>query len=233
MKIFLAIYTIALLSLTGCEDVLGEKQYPLKTETTNLNKKDMTANSVSEKGPFSDISTMVQTSPDDVWNELSGQALKDYQANNPGQTIRVEPEKGRIYTLNEKAIKNIFKKAPLERIELPLEEQPTPVQITLPNPDGNYVVFEIVESPVMAPELAAKFPEIKTYSGYSISSHQVSVQIDYSPKGFHAQVLNYADTWYIDPYYGNKTYISYYKRNYKPKDKYFKCLTEGKGNINR
>ena len=37
--------------------------------------------------------------------------------------------------------------------------------LSLPLPDNSFITFKVVESPVMAEELAAKYPQIKTFLG--------------------------------------------------------------------
>jgi hypothetical protein len=64
--------------------------------------------------------------------------------------------------------------------------------------------------------LAAQFPDIKTYRGIGIDDPTASLRLDYTPLGFHAQVLSVNGSFYIDPYYLNDVsgaYVSYYKRN--------------------
>ncbi|MGI9603540.1 MAG: reprolysin-like metallopeptidase, partial [Acidimicrobiales bacterium] len=85
--------------------------------------------------------------------------------------------------------------------------------ISLPTPTGRTETFEIVEAPVMEPELAAKFPDIRTYGGQGIDDPAATVKIDVSNQGFHAQVLSPSGAWYIDPYYHLDTsvYVSYFR----------------------
>jgi hypothetical protein len=87
-----------------------------------------------------------------------------------------------------------------------------PVRLDIPGPDGSVQSFDIVTSPVMAPELAAKFPQINTYRGVGVTDATASIRLDLTPQGFHAQVLSPNGGYYIDPFYHLDTsaYVSYF-----------------------
>ena len=63
------------------------------------------------------------------------------------------------------------------------------VELPLPMPDGSSRRFRVVESSVMDAALAAKYPEIRTYSGESIDEPGVTMRCDLTPQGFHATIL--------------------------------------------
>jgi hypothetical protein len=67
----------------------------------------------------------------------------------------------------------------------------------------------------MSPGLAAKHPEITTYSGTGIDDPRATIHADLSPLGFHASVRSSGGAWYIDPYYhlDQSLYASYYGRD--------------------
>lgn len=82
----------------------------------------------------------------------------------------------------------------------------------IPNPDGELWSFRIVEASIMAPELQMLYPEIRTFKGQGIGAYSgATIRIDFTLKGFHAQVIIPGQTYYIDPFNTDDldTYIVY------------------------
>ena len=98
--------------------------------------------------------------------------------------------------LNIDAFTVTLAKAPLEATT---KSKTAPAIITLPQADGAFMRFAIVESPIMAPELAARYPEIKTYSAQGIDDPAATARFDWTPTGFHAIVLATSGTSLIEP----------------------------------
>ncbi len=114
------------------------------------------------------------------------------------------------FTLEIEDVRSILQHAPMEFTD---EATSNALTFGLPTPDGKTEYFAVVESPVMEPELAAKFPEIKTYAGVSLDHPGSKVRLDVTPLGLHAMVRAHGDgeSYYIDPYYHleTTTYVSY------------------------
>ncbi len=72
--------------------------------------------------------------------------------------------------------------------------------VDLPMPNGGFQQFRFMETPVMQPELAARYPEVRTFTGVAIGDPCVRVKFDLTPAGFHAMVtgLSQGDA-FIDP----------------------------------
>lgn len=80
-------------------------------------------------------------------------------------------------------------------------------------PDGKMAKFHVWESSIQEPGLEAKFPGIKTFVGQGVDDRYATIRLDYSPYGFHAQVLTVNGSFYIDPYARGEVnnYISYFR----------------------
>lgn len=72
-------------------------------------------------------------------------------------------------------------------------------QIPLPMPGGGNALFIVVESPIMAPGLAAKYPEIKTFRVYGIDDEHAAGRLDITPLGFHGLIETSQGSVYINP----------------------------------
>ncbi|PDV98954.1 reprolysin-like metallopeptidase, partial [Candidatus Viridilinea mediisalina] len=74
------------------------------------------------------------------------------------------------------------------------------VLLDLPLPEGGMASFAFVNSPVMAPELAARYPELQTYLGRQQDDPAVLARLTRSPAGYHALVLQHNDSFFVAPY---------------------------------
>ena len=73
-------------------------------------------------------------------------------------------------------------------------------ELTLPRPAGGSQRFWVRAVAVMAPALAARFPQIKTYEAESLDEPGTLARLDVSPAGLHAQVLSAGGrSYYLDP----------------------------------
>jgi hypothetical protein len=121
------------------------------------------------------------------------------------------PETSRYFTLELAEMQAFLAGAPRESFATPVEG----LTLTLPLPTGTSERFSIWESSILHPELAAKYPEIKTYVGRGIDDRTATVRLDTTPAGFHALILSARRTMLIDPLHRGdaRTYVSYFKRD--------------------
>ncbi len=64
------------------------------------------------------------------------------------------------------------------------------VIVTFPNSDGYFEKYKIFEAPVLSPELAAKYPNIKSYAGQGIDDPTSVIRFSISPKGFQSMAFS-------------------------------------------
>ncbi|MFZ2362100.1 MAG: reprolysin-like metallopeptidase [Anaerolineae bacterium] len=144
-----------------------------------------------------------------LWNDA------DERSFTPAGERWIVPQQYRLVELNVPALQSLLAAAPLEGTPAAVESD---LVLALPLPEGGFGRFRIVQSPVMAPELAAKFPEISTYAGQGLDDPTATTRLDWTSAGFHAIIFGLSGTVYIDPFSRNDTthYISYYARDFVP-----------------
>jgi len=104
------------------------------------------------------------------------------------------------------------------------------VSFMLPLPDGEMATYLFKRSSVIAPELAARYPNLLTFEAYEEDNPTNSGRFDLTNHGFHGMFQHDGKKILIDPESRNNAthYISYYAKNAKPLttfagDTYFKA----------
>ena len=100
--------------------------------------------------------------------------------------------------------------------------------VYLPMPDGSQEAFEVIETSSMHPNLAARYPAIRSFRGRSLHTNASIARLGYSPYGFHAAIATPDGTIAIDPFASQQStyYMSYYTKDFVP-DQPFVCGIEG------
>jgi hypothetical protein len=125
----------------------------------------------------------------------------------PDQPL-LKPDHYRVFTTDKAELKTALWAA------APTQEQG--VVILLPSPDGTLRPYKIWQNDVMHPDLAARYPELRTFSGQDLERPGVVLKAEYSPEGFHAYVFNGKNTFVIDPYSRSNDgrFLVYYRRDF-------------------
>ena len=101
------------------------------------------------------------------------------------------------------------------------------VIVEFPIADGTMEHFRVWESPIMHPDLAAKFPMIKTYVAQGVEDPTSYMRFSVTQLGVHTMTLSgKRSTNYIDPYTTDLNhYIVYNRASLGSDSQPFECLT--------
>jgi len=154
------------------------------------------------------ITTQVMAVNDALWQVMP-----------PASRASSGPVSEQFYQVDEISLKQYLSRADVEGRPAPSS------QITLPLANGRIETFSLELSPIMAPELAAKFPEIQTYKVHGIDNPHASGRLSMTPKGFHGMITSPSGSVYIDPTHTN-TYEVYARKSQHPTEP-FNCGVAG------
>jgi len=160
-----------------------------------------------------------QFSSDGVWTSAQAPVRA-------GTILELGIHRHHTILLQHPALAAVLAKAPMESA---LGRDVEPAVILLPMPDGKFARFAFVASAIMAPELAAAYPELRTYLGWGLTDPHARVRFDLTPAGLHAQILSPSGAVYIDPAGPGDaiTHVSYYKRDFRRVLDDFGCHISG------
>ncbi|WP_400192057.1 hypothetical protein [Hymenobacter sp. B81] len=96
-----------------------------------------------------------------------------------------------------------------------------PTPLVLPLPDGRQPAFRVQLSSVMAPELAARFPELRAYTGQAAALPATDARFEVTPAGLRAQLIVGGQVFLIEPYRAGDTrhYLCFAKAALPPGSK--------------
>jgi len=100
--------------------------------------------------------------------------------------------------------------------------------ISFPTPEGKMENYRIVEASVLHPDLAAKYPGIRSFAGQGIEDPTATIRFSVSAQqGFHGMVLSgNRNTYYIDPHTNDlATYKVYGRESLGNRTDNFECMT--------
>lgn len=133
----------------------------------------------------------------------------------------LNPERYRIFLTNEDSLKAFLAQVPNDYSRAAI--------IALPQADGSLRSFRIWETQTMEAPLAARHPELKTFTAEACDNRWVTAKIDYTPFGFHALVFDGLKCYLIDPYHNRPdgSYLVYYRQDYsRPVNERMFCAAE-------
>lgn len=96
--------------------------------------------------------------------------------------------------------------------------------LDFPNADGSMEVFRIMDYSVMAPELQAKFPEIRSYIGHSLEDASTVIYFSISPEGLHSMTMSIdKGTEFVNPYTSDGVYKAFSRGDMPVSQNTFEC----------
>ncbi|MCB1561372.1 MAG: hypothetical protein KDI75_09805, partial [Xanthomonadales bacterium] len=138
---------------------------------------------------------------------------------------QIVPQRYQTVSLNRVALDKLMAGVPSELVTRVADSNS---MIDLPLADGSFGRFRLVESSILPPVLAKRYPEIRTWVAQGIDDPSATARLDLTPKGFHAQIISWQGTSYVDPYQPGDTqnYIAYRKNDYDS-GKQMHCEVDG------
>ena len=152
-----------------------------------------------------------------IWSKIT----KENISNAEKIERKSQPSKATFYQLDIAKLKTQLVNAPLRGASNIVSN----VIIDFPNSDGTIESYRVKEAPVMALELQAKHPDIRSYVGQSIDNPWSIIRFSVTSKGLHTMTLSgKLGTQYIDPFTKDtKSYIAYSKKNLQRLNDSFVC----------
>lgn len=150
----------------------------------------LTAFSIASLAVMAMVSAHPANASLSLWSEI------DTSKRTTVSELFMPQEIGRVMRLDHEGMRKVLTAAP---IEIQQAVKGSDLVIGMPRPEGGFGHYRVVETQVMHPDLAARYPSFKTYLAQDIDDPSVSARIDLTNVGFRAQIISPSATSYIEP----------------------------------
>ncbi len=117
----------------------------------------------------------------------------------------------RLFSLDVNQLKQNLRTAPSR-----FASNRSGIVVTSPNENGQLESFRVKESSNMAPELAARYPDIKSYIGQGVENPASTIYFSISPLGFQSMVIKSDQSAvFIEPYTTDRSSYAVYRKSDK------------------
>lgn len=161
------------------------------------------------------ISNIFLAQTNRLWKETSKKPSAEIFEN---KTSIIHPK---IYNLDFASLKNALLNAPKRFVA----GKKSDVIVSFPNSEGVFENFRVTENSNFAPELAAKYPDIKSYIGEGVEDPSTTVYFSMSPLGLSSmEIYGNKSAVFIEPYTKDlSSYVVYKKSDKKESLDKFEC----------
>ena len=124
---------------------------------------------------------------------------QDHQARHAETAKAAQLQHYRVLSLDEAQLQTQLAQTPLSTDSSTQARAALPT-LSLPLPDGGFANVSATLSETLSPEIAAEYPDIRTWKVTGTDGKVISGVIDITPEGFHAMLdMANGDTLFIDP----------------------------------
>ena len=163
-------------------------------------------------------------------------------------SLSVNAQKGKYWSANNEGRNNIITDKAVARLSYPsafklfnLNIDPLRLElfsavgntsghstvISLPNAEGEIEQFQIFEASNFEPDLQARFPEIRAFSGKGITDKAATLKLSISPQGIQTMIFRTdKENEFIEAYSQDHTVYAVFKSQRKPRQLPWICSTQ-------
>lgn len=154
------------------------------------------------------------------WNRIENESISEIPKLKRAHT----PSQFKVYSLDIELFKQSLVNIPVRGVASTAQEK----IIYLPNATGELEPYAVFETPIMEPELAERYPMIKSYAAQGIQDPTAIARFTVTQFGLHSMVLSAEkSTVYIEPYSQDRTYYMVFQKSDLTRNSSdFVCTTE-------